>query len=225
MVDPNTLSSLSWSDGFPYMFQCFPTHPWIPIYIYVYIFFFSRCFLAFKPQLKANFGSFRFGPLPGRREWRGAHALPGRAQRLERHMPSRGPERCALSPQPTGVERIFPLIFTIKTPLFPVQNVFFFSPMDFAMVKTVSSRSLFGFSDFAIPKKSIMKHGMFEKTRDFPMVFFARLGDPEGSHGYCWAAGDACVGAPPRSTRRGKSPGNHRDLRLKSMILGLNADE
>jgi len=70
-----------------------------------------------------------------------------------------------------------------------------------------------------------MKHGMFEKREGFSHGVFARLGDPEGSYGYCWAAGDACVGATPRSTRRGKSPENHRDLRLKSMILGLNADE
>ena len=65
--------------------------------------------------------------------------------------------------------------------------------MDFAMVKTISSRSLFGFSDFAIQKKH---HETWDvrKNEGFPHVFFARLGDPEGSHGYCWAAGDACVG-------------------------------
>ena len=143
--------------------------------MYIY-FFFPRCFLAFKPQLKANFGSFRFGPLPGRREWRGAHALPGRAQRLERHMPSRGPERCALSPQPTGVERIFPLIFTIKTPLFPVQNVFFFFSHGFCHGENCFKSKFVWIFRFRNPKKKHHETWDVRKNEGFPHGFFCQVG-------------------------------------------------
>ena len=179
------------------------------VYLYIYILYpythISRCFLPFKPQLTANFGSFHrfFLPLPGRREWRGAHALPGRAQRLKRHMPSRGPKRCHPFPAAKKGHGQNHHCFPLKTCFF-FGRIWILSHGEVTISLNFKSKFFFGIFRCRNPKKSIMKHGIFGKTGGFSHVFFRknRLGDPEGSHGCSWAAGGACVGASPRSTRR-----------------------